>query len=114
MDAMRIARVMIRIPRQALSAFWVDAGKAMLVTAVPCLVLDWVVLNPTRAVVFAVFFLTAGTVLVPLFYDGRRLPGVMPLVRTSWINETAGRKIRLVRLIRWKLRTMPMRLVRPL
>jgi hypothetical protein len=44
--------------------------------------------------VFAVFFLTAGTVLVPLFYDGRRLSGVLPLVRTSWIDETAGRKSR--------------------
>ena len=66
----------------------------MLVTVVPCLVLDWAVLDPTRAGLFGVFFVTAGSVLVPLFYDGRRLSGVMPIVRASWINETAGRKPR--------------------
>lgn len=38
----------------------------MLVTAVPCLALDWIVLDPTRAGVFTLFLATAGVVLVPL------------------------------------------------
>ena len=66
MDAVRIVLVMIRLSRQSLSTFWADAGKAMLMTAVPCLVLDWIVLDPTRAGVFTVFLATAGVVLVPL------------------------------------------------
>ena len=57
---------MFQVWRQGLSSFWADAGKAMLVTAVPCLVLDWIVLDPTRVGVFTVFLATAGVVLVPL------------------------------------------------
>ena len=57
---------MIRVSRQALSTFGTDAGKAMLVTAVPCLVLDWILLDPTRAGVFAFFFVMVGILVVPL------------------------------------------------
>lgn len=65
MDARPIVRVMIRIPRQALSTFWVDAGKAMLVTAIPCLAFDRIALQG-GAGLLAFLFLTAGILLVPL------------------------------------------------
>jgi hypothetical protein len=61
-----VSCIMFQLWRQGLSTFWADASKAMLVTAVPCLVLDWIVLNPTRTGVFTVFLATAGVVLVPL------------------------------------------------
>jgi hypothetical protein len=57
---------MIRISREALSTFWTDTGKAMLVTAVPLLMLDWILLDQTRAGVFFFFFVTVGLVAVPL------------------------------------------------
>ena len=63
MDALSIVRVITGISRPALSTFWLDTGKTMLVTVVQCLLLDWAVLDPTRAGLFGVFFVTAG-----LFY----------------------------------------------
>ena len=72
--------------RQALSTFWIDAGKAMLVTAIPCFGFDLIVLKPADAGLMGVLFLTAGVLFVPLgLFAVAATALVLLLRRPAWL-----------------------------
>jgi hypothetical protein len=76
---------MFQLWRQGLSTFWADASKAMLVTAVPCLVLDWIVFDPTRVGMFTLFLATVGVVLVPLILFAIASLALFLFRRPGWL-----------------------------